>query len=392
MAEEDKKITALTAVVDIVDSDIIPLVEDPGGTPVTKKIPAVAFLNDSMHRNAVFNGNFDTWQRATTTTIAAGGVNAADKWYRYVDIAGGTAAIETLSRQTLTLGSIPGSVYCLRLAADGATANPGASARYSTYNKIENANSRLCGDGKTLTLSFLARSDIFNKRLGFHIDQDYGTGGTPSTYENLVGDNVTLTSDWQLFTHTFTTNTLSGKTFGTNNNENVRLAFYTVWGSNYRARLNSETDENWSEAGYVEIAQVQLVNGSVALPLAVKTVGDDLRNCQRTCHAITTVSVTEAIGFGSAASTTVAYIPIYLPVEMRKTPVLELGTAADWQLDDGVNSPIDVTAIAIDDLGFSSKKIAVLKVTVASGLTANRPYFLVGDGSAGRILALSSEV
>jgi hypothetical protein len=164
-----------------------------------------------------------------------------------------------------------------------------------------------------------------------------------------------------------------------------------MWGTDYAVRVaNGTTAETYVGSGTIDIAQVQLCAGDVALPFMPKSVDDEERECKRYCYGIITTAAAENIAFGCAASTTVAYVNIFLPVQMRIVPTL-IATAEDWQLDDGVNAPIDVTALTIDDLTFSSNKMVTLKVSVASGLTANRPYYLVGDGTTGRILILSAE-
>ena len=136
---------------------------------------------------------------------------------------------------------------------------------------------------------------------------------------------------------------------------------------------------------------MQLTEGAFILPHSPKSYEEELRDCQRYCYGITTVSVTQAIAFGTAQSTTVAMCSVPLPVEMRVVPVLT-ATAANWQLDDTINAPTDCNAMVIDDLGFSNTKLAVLKASAAAGLTANRPYYLCGDGSADRVLILDAEL
>jgi hypothetical protein len=158
--------------------------------------------------------------------------------------------------------------------------------------------------------------------------------------------------------------------------------------------LNFQTGSYIGAAGADDslyFAQVQLNEGSTALPFSPKSYAEELRDCQKYCYGVTTVSTTEAVAFGTASSTTVAMVNISLPNQMRVVPTLT-ATAGDWQLDDSINAPTDVTSLVMDDLGFSNTKLAVLKAGTASGLTAYRPYYLAGDGSAGRVLILDAEL
>ena len=176
--------------------------------------------SSSMARQAIMNGNFDVWQRGTSdTATAAANLFVADRWRETTLVDGGTNPTLTRSRQALTPGDIDNSFYCTRLNTNGAGSSYGNGAFHYMLQPIENGNRFLCGNGKTVTLSFWARSDITDKKLGFYIYQSYGTGGSPSSTEYITGDNETLTSSWTKYTFTFTTNTLSGKTFGTNNDD-----------------------------------------------------------------------------------------------------------------------------------------------------------------------------
>ena len=248
---------------------------------IVTPLSAAPYGNSSLSRQAIINGNFDVWQRGTTYTGIATGSFLADRFSLSHSADSGTFPTHINRRTAITSGSIPNAYYSYELNVNGAGTSLGAGSYYWIRQKIENGVRYLCGDGKKVTLSFWAKSDIANKRLGVHIRQDYGTSGSPSTAEVINGTNWTLTSTWTKYTHTFTTNTLTAKTFGTDNNDAIDLQFMYVWAATYKDRAGATTDESFVGAGSIFIAQVQLCAGDVALPFQPKSFEEELRACQR---------------------------------------------------------------------------------------------------------------
>lgn len=243
------------------------------------------FTKGSLSRQAIMNGNFDVWQRGTSFSVVDTSYFAfADRWKTYADRDGGTLPTLTLSRQQMTSGDVLGAFYYSRLTTNGAGTSLGASSRHWLWQNVENGTSKLCGAGKFLTLSFYARSSIANKKIGVFMQQSYGSGGSPSATEVLTGDNFTLTSDWVRYTCTFETNTLSGKTFGTTLGTDIlTVGFQYMWGTGtYSARVNSSgVAETYVGSGNIDIAQVQLCSGDVALPFCPKSFDEEYMACQR---------------------------------------------------------------------------------------------------------------
>jgi len=237
---------------------------------------------DSMTRQAVMNGNFDIWQRgitsATLTDIST--TFTADRFYDYVFDNEGTLPVLTRSRQSLTAGAINGAFYYSRLTTDGAGTSFGGGAKHNYQHKIKHGT-RYLTDGKNVTVSFWAKSDIVDKKIGLYLIQSYGSGGSPTSDEDIVGINWTLTSSWVKYTHTFTTNTLTGKTFGTNVDDSLRIVLSYMWGTEEDDEVDASGAEDYVGAGDIDIAQVQLCAGSVALPFQPKSFAQELADCQR---------------------------------------------------------------------------------------------------------------
>jgi len=237
-----------------------------------------------MARQAVMNGNFDIWQRGTSITNPADSAFIADRWKIRNDPGGGTLPTSIIhSVQNLTLGDIQGSKYFYRINTNGAGVNLDGNSYGLQQHFIENGASKLCGLNQKVTVSFLARSSISNKRICPTLQQHYGTGGSPTADEFILGTPITLTSTWTKYTATFTTNTLVGKTFGTAGDDCLVLDLWYMWGSTI-GNLSVQTGvsaETYVGAGNIDIAQVILNAGGVALPFQPKSPEEELRACQR---------------------------------------------------------------------------------------------------------------
>jgi hypothetical protein len=330
----------------------------------------LSLAKSSLFQQMLVNGNFNVWQRGTTTSFTTTDGYTADGWYVDTATAGDD---KTILRIAVT--TVLNSQYSARVRRS--TGETG----HTVIRLTQALESQDCVQlrGSKLTLSFYAMCGASYSSPSSVLTAKIVTGkGTDekviafTTSADAVTSDVTLTTSMQKFTITTT---------------EVIASDITQIGVSF----SYDPSGTGATGDYFQITQVQLCVGEVSLPFAPKKYSEELTDCRRFCYGITTVSVTQAVAFGTANATTIAYTAIFLPVEMRVVPALATATAADWQLDDSITAPTDVTALVIDDLGFSNTKIAVLKASAASGLTANRPYYLCGDGTGGRILILSAD-
>ena len=291
-------------------------------------------------RQAIINGNFDIWQRGLSATNLAGGSFLADRWKLAVASSGVLPNI-THSKQILTSGEISNSLNFYRISVDGAGSSFGAGDSYNISQHIENGTSLLCGFGKKITVTFYARSNIANKRLGINIEQIYGTGGSET--EAIKGTAITLSPHWTKYIVTFTTNTLGGKVFG--NDERLRLKFYYMWGNDVATnQIGTIGTETFGGVGSIDIAQVQLCAGNEAYPFCPKTYDNERRDCLRYFERIGSPD-SIALGTGFCASTTLASIFTSCEALKRiKTPII---TADYSQFRLGIGGGISpVTALS----------------------------------------------
>lgn len=342
-----------------------------------------------MHRQAIINGNFQVWQRGTTNSTFTDATNVfmADCWRDSADDDGGTKPTLSRTRELLTSGDIFASYFYNRLTSDGAGTSLGSSSLHSYIQGIEHGTRSLAGNGRKVTLSFYARSSVADKRLGVLLLQNYGTGGSPTAQETIAGTNFTLTSTWTQYTHTFTLNTLAGKTFGTSGNDQLKLVFRYVWGSSLQTDVGAASAETYVGSGTTDIAQVQLCSGEEALPFQTKSYDDELRACLRYCW-VPSPATQDFVGWGSAYNTTGAYIFMHTPVPMSGSKTLTC-TADHYELWDPA---VGATALTAISLSTSTNYLLWFLITVASGLTAYRQYYLRADTSIPRLMIISADL
>lgn len=272
--------------------------------------------------NKLINGNLDVAQRGTSFANPASGAYTLDRWTLYSNPNGGVMPNMAHYQQQLAVGELLGSFYGYRITSDVAGSAFGASAEYNLFQRIEKGARYLCGAGKKVTVSFYARSNIVGKRLGIRLDQIYGSGGSPSAGETINGNNITLTSTFTKYTVTFTTNTISGKTFGTNNDDNLTPTFALMWGTGKNSTYNTSTAETFGGNGWVDIAQVQVNAGDQALPFQSRSFAEELALCKR---------YYEIIGTGASGvffSASIFVLQWRYAVEKRVIPTLTLLTTS----------------------------------------------------------------
>jgi hypothetical protein len=349
------------------------------GTPVLDVNSAIPFYGDNMSRQAIINGNFDIWQRGATGTPAdLSSVFTADRWFDFNSRDGGTLPTLSRTRQNLTPGTLENGYYLSRLTTSGAGSVFGENAQGRYIQRIESGTRYLCGLNKKVTVSFWAKSDIVGKRIGLALQQNYGTGGSPSTEEQIKNTEVfTLTSTLTKYTSTFTTNTLTGKTFGTNNDDYLEINLNYLWGTGYGNTylLTGVTAESFVGAGYIDIAQVQLCAGDVALPFQPKLFNEELLLCQRYYEnsqnygtPINTAS-SEAYASAIAWDTNTCLPYIYYKATKRGTVTTNL-----YAYDGTLGAVKDQSGENITGVSTSGSHQGIYRLTKTSGFTATRWY------------------
>lgn len=240
---------------------------------------AIFMPYDAASTNLLIDGGFQIWLAGTSFTNPADASYTATMWKVAYTADGGTLPTSLVHERILDPSNTTNNIY--RITPNGAGSGFGVNASYRLRQQIEQGTRKYAGAGKTVTVSFRARSSIAGKKIGVMMYQSYGTGGSPTAIEIINGANFAMTADFQTFTHTFTLNTLSGKTFGTALDDSLYIDLLSMWAATTAAQVGASTAETFGGSGIIDIQDVQVNTGSVALPYVTRSFDDELRLCQR---------------------------------------------------------------------------------------------------------------
>lgn len=218
----------------------------------------------SGFKNYIINGNFDIWQRGTShTTNSTINYGSADRW-RSVNI----EPTNLITTQQEVSGVVPFQAkYFIRQTVPLNTTSGTVLDQF-----IEGLRQF---SNKVITLSMWVKGTT-GKKIGIGLEASYGTGGSPSINESILGSVYTLSGGWEKISITrILPDFINGKTYGTNRNDCFRVAILTQAGS------IGLTPEIFFQSGTFDIAQVQLEEGSVATPFENRPYGLELSLCQR---------------------------------------------------------------------------------------------------------------
>ncbi|HEV7345790.1 MAG TPA: hypothetical protein VGN60_09200 [Devosia sp.] len=236
----------------------------------------------SGFRNKIINGNFDIWQRGTST--ASGGY-LADRW---------SAADTNQDRAAFAPGhDVPGEPEFYGSYEGHASGIP------RIIQKIEGVRTLA---GKKATLTFYAKTDTGTADFTRRLSQIFGSGGSADVVLSLAG---TLTTAWQKFTMVVDLPSLAGKTIGANNVLELKV--------------------EWALNQSLHIAHVSLVEGDAtaeADPFSPRHIQQELALCQRYYRLVRTGVSTMAAAANELYGDTIQIDP-----PMRVTPTISFKTA-----------------------------------------------------------------
>jgi hypothetical protein len=327
--------------------------------------------------NPVHNSCFDIWQRGTSSSNNGTSASAtnADRWINYL----GSGAITVSRQSTNDTTNLPNIQYCARVQRN--SGNTATGAFYSVQN-FESVNS-IPFAGKTVTFSFYARAganfsssgNAFNATLisGTGTDENAFAGYTGSN--NVVNNNVTLTTTWQRFSASGTVPATA-----------KQLGIYFLYSATGTAGAND----------YYEVTGVQIDVGSVALPVRRNgsTLQGELAACQRYYYRQTASYNYSTMANWSAAYTTSIVDSFFIPfpVTMRVAqPSSGALTYSNIQISDGITNYSGGTW-TFSSSGSSAYGAALKYQHSSAALTQFRSYIATAANNSSGYIEFSAEL
>jgi len=220
-------------------------------------------------RNKIINGDFRINQRVFSSTTANG--YGHDRWLLLKN--GGTV---TYSTQAFTVGSPAATGYEAQNYARIVTSGQSASGDYAVLAQpIEDVRTFA---NSTVTISFWAKASSGTPKVAVQIEQDFGTGGSPSSVVKTYFGQVTLSTSWARYSVTGALPNINGKTIGTT--ANTSSLYVNLWVSG-GSTFNSQTGSLGIQNTTIDFWGVQVERGSVATPFEQRPIGAELALCQR---------------------------------------------------------------------------------------------------------------
>jgi len=247
-------------------------------------------MSNMAGRNRIINGNFDIWQRGTSSLSSGADRYVADRW----EITPPSAVSTDVTREfNTTLQS-----YLMRVKVN-ATGVASFRQKIEGFKQFHN---------KDVTYSFKALGNLFSSV-------------TVSVRLYHSGGNVILHS---------ATHSLTGSLTDITGSLSVGdVSSYTEDASS-TLRLLFSTDSS-STGAYIDIAQVQLEAGSVATPFEHRQYGQELALCQRYYYqAVPLNSYNTYTVVCTANSSTTGFAFFSFPVTMRAAPTLSATTGTNY--------------------------------------------------------------
>jgi hypothetical protein len=298
-------------------------------------------------RNKIINGNFDVWQRGTSFTLSTSFQYTVDRWRAKV----GTGGAGSITRNVSSGDGNPYLTFAITTAGTG-------SHELSQPIEFVRSVSGTDGASTSVAVSMRVARTSGTGTLDVSLLQYFGSGGSPSTSVSLSLGTITPTSTSTLYSFTGTLASITGKTFGSNNDDQLVLII---------------TPSN-AVASY-DFASVQVEPGSVATPFERRSYGQELQLCQRYFQGVSGVGrVTTSNGVEYWCKT---------PVLMRAAPTAAIKSGAQgYQFGRGASN---LSSLSSYYLGADGAGITF--VSADTGMSTDKPAACTGD-----VVFLSAEL
>lgn len=222
-------------------------------------------------RNLIIDGDFKFWD-FTVPTPANGNRTYISTMHAVVRVDDSGTFGGSASKQTFTVGQtdVPYEPeFYMRMS--GAISGGGNSHLWGYTYAIEDVRT---GAGQNVTVSIWLKGST-SGTVAINLFQLFGSGGSSIVYN--TGQDIALTTSWQLFKFTFAMPSISGKTIGVGSYVGIRI--YKQAGSTAASTANLSGAINFT--GDLDIANIQAEIGSIATPFEKRSTALDRMLAER---------------------------------------------------------------------------------------------------------------
>lgn len=339
-----------------------------------------------QRRNTVVNGDFEVWQRGTSTFTGSNSWTA-DCWYVANSSDGVIDTLRTADAPTAT-ESGHYSRYCLHVDVTTADASIGASQYAAVWTKFIGEDVRHYGFGQSGTR--YAQLSFWHKHT---VTGNYSVclQNAANNRSYVIGYTQSTTNTWEKATALFPVDTTGTWNYG--NTLGLILYFTIAVGSTYQISTGSwQASAGFGRTSHVnglsstsndfKIAQVQLEFNSVPTPFEYRQYAEDLRLAQRVFWRLGSTGASyEPYDGATVQSTSVIHLPsVQFPVPMRASPT-KTDSGPSWNASGP--STNDVSYYSFNSAGYSTIT-GSLTITATSSPQVSQIYLTAGTsfGSA----------
>ena len=266
--------------------------------PISSVLGSSALLPAGLgFRNKIINGDFSINQRGFSSSTTNGGYGF-DRWLMSAD------AGATYSAQTFTVGNaISGyePTNFARIVTSGQTG--GNYAQFA--QRIEDVRTFA---GQSVSISFWAKAASGTPKVAIELQQNFGTGGSPSGTVLTYVSQVTLSTTWTRYVVQTIVPSISGKTLGSAGHY-FSFAPFVSAGTGFESRTGSLGIQN----NTFDFWGVQLEQNYQPTPFEQRPIGVEDFLCKRYYQVWSNSSNTSFMTIGNQIYST----PMSLSVPMR---------------------------------------------------------------------------
>lgn len=312
-----------------------------------------AGLYGSAGRQGFANPTFAVNQRGRESYgLTSGTAYTFDRWQARI---GGSAAVSPVMFERVQDGAR------LALAVEFAGFSGTNAAAANIAQNIEGGVRTFCAGGRKFTVSFDAKASEACK-IAVEPTQFAASGGAGVA---IAARTANVTTEWQRFSFTFegTADLTAAQV-----NDVLKIAFFFAW-RGYSSRFGS--DQTAARTFY--FANMQINEGSAALPCYVRPYGEELEACQRYYAAFGLVSL--SVGATLATSDQVISSPLPLSRRMYRKPDVSFTDRA---------GAANVASVEVAAGGWRSGLPCVV-----SGNSVDNPVFVVTNTDAAAVTRIN---